>query len=80
MTDLEHETKLPERTQASAVRSCKRVFRPAPAIVDKVLLEKLTDAPCPALPKPEFIARQANRLRKQLLTINAFVRKDDHAK
>ena len=46
----------------------------------KVLLEKLTDAPCPALPKPEFIARQANRLRKQLLTINAFVRKDDHAK
>lgn len=26
----------------------------------KVLLEKLTDAPCPALPKPEFIARQAN--------------------
>ena len=36
MTDLEHETKLPERTQASAVRSCKRVFRPAPAIVDEV--------------------------------------------
>ena len=30
----------------------------------KVLLEKLTDAPCPALPKPEFIARQANRLRQ----------------
>lgn len=30
----------------------------------KVLLEKLTDAPCPALPKPEFIARQANRLHQ----------------
>lgn len=28
----------------------------------KVLLEKLTDTPCPALPKPEFIARQATRL------------------
>ena len=32
----------------------------------KVLLEKLTDAPCPALPKPEFIARQANRLHQHL--------------
>ena len=32
----------------------------------KVLLEKLTDAPCPALPKPEFIARQANWLRQRL--------------
>ena len=30
----------------------------------KVLLEKLTNAPCPALPKPDFIARQANWLRQ----------------
>ncbi|CAH3114419.1 unnamed protein product, partial [Pocillopora meandrina] len=42
------------------------VFRPAPAIVDEVLLEKLTDAPCPALPKLEFIVRQANRLCQRL--------------
>ena len=28
MTDLEHETEVPERTQASAVRSCKRVYKP----------------------------------------------------
>ena len=27
MTDLKHETKVPERTQASAVRSCKRVYK-----------------------------------------------------
>ena len=27
MTDLEHETEVPEHTQASAVRSCKRVYK-----------------------------------------------------
>ena len=27
MTDLEHETEVPESTQASAVRSCKRVYK-----------------------------------------------------
>ena len=27
---------------------------------------ELTEAPCAALPKPEYIARQANRLRKKL--------------
>lgn len=27
MIDLEHETEVPERTQASAVRSCKRVYK-----------------------------------------------------
>jgi len=29
-------------------------------------LEELTEAPCAALPKPEYIARQANRLRQKL--------------
>ena len=29
-------------------------------------MEELTDAPCAALPKPEYIARQANRLRQKL--------------
>ena len=27
MTDLEHETEVPESTQASAVRSCERVYK-----------------------------------------------------
>ena len=32
----------------------------------KVLLNELDDGPCTALPKPEFIARAANRLRQRL--------------
>ena len=32
----------------------------------KVLLNELDDGPCTALPKPEFIARAANRLRQKL--------------
>lgn len=29
-------------------------------------MDQLTEAPCPALPKPEYIARAANRLRQSL--------------
>ena len=29
-------------------------------------MDELTEAPCPALPKPEYIARTANRLRQSL--------------
>ena len=32
----------------------------------QVLLDELTEAPCPALPKPAHIARAANRLRQKL--------------
>ena len=43
------------------------LFRPAPAIVNEVLLEERIDEnPCPSLPKPENMARAANRLRQQL--------------
>lgn len=42
------------------------VFRPASAIVEEVLLEDLHDAPCPCLPRPEYIARVANRHRQKL--------------
>ena len=43
------------------------LFRPAPAIVNEVLLEEWIDEnPCPSLPKPENMARAANRLRQQL--------------
>ena len=43
------------------------MFRPAPAIVNEVLLdERIDENPCPSLPKPENMARAANRLRQQL--------------
>ena len=43
------------------------MFRPASAIVNEVLLEERVDEhPCPSLPKPENMARAANRLRQQL--------------
>ena len=32
----------------------------------QVLLDELTEAQCPALPKPEYIARAANRLHQSL--------------
>ena len=43
------------------------MFRPAPAIVNEMLLEDENDEnPCPSLPKPEYMARAVNRLREQL--------------
>ena len=43
------------------------MFRPASAIVNEVMLEEQIDQnPCPSLPKPENMARAANRLRQQL--------------
>ena len=45
----------------------ENLFRPAPAIVNEVLLdERIDENPCPSLPKPENMARAANRLRQQL--------------
>ena len=41
-------------------------FKPASAIVNQVLLQDLPDAPCPGLPKPAHLARNANRLRQKL--------------
>ena len=40
-------------------------FKPASAIVNAVLLEELPDAPCPGLPKPAHLTRNANRLRQK---------------
>ena len=42
------------------------IFRPPSATVEEVLLEDLKDVPCPCLPKPEYIARVANRHRQRL--------------
>ena len=41
-------------------------FKPASAIINAVLLEELPDAPCPCLPKPAHLARNANCLRQKL--------------
>ena len=42
------------------------LFKPAMAIVNQVLMEEMTDAPCPSLPKPLNLAKAANYLRQQL--------------
>ena len=47
-------------------RAVADVFKPASAIVEDVLLEDLKDIPCPSLPRPENIARAANRRRQRL--------------
>ncbi|XP_063077820.1 uncharacterized protein LOC134467811 [Engraulis encrasicolus] len=59
---------------ATAAKIAKRVKReaasdlskPAAAIVQEVLLEEVGDMPCPALPKPETLARLANRHRQNM--------------
>lgn len=46
--------------------AAENILRPASSIVEEILLQELTDAPCPSLPKPEYIARTANRFRQRL--------------
>ena len=36
------------------------LFKPAMVIVNQVLMEEMTDAPCPSLPKPLNLAKAAN--------------------
>ena len=42
------------------------MFKPAAAIVNEVLLQELTDEPCPSLPKPVNLAKAANHLRQKI--------------
>ena len=42
------------------------LFKPAMVIVNQVLMEEMTDAPCPSLPKPLNLAKAANYLRQRL--------------
>ena len=42
------------------------MFKPASAIVNEVVMEELTDDPCPSLPKPVNLAKAANHLRQRL--------------
>lgn len=62
--------------------AAENIFRPASSIVEEILLQELTDAPCLSLPKPEYIARTANRFRQRLRpkdpTDLAFELKHDH--
>ena len=45
----------------------ENLFKPGSAIVNKVLLDEIPDDdPCPAIAKPENMARAANRLRQRL--------------
>ena len=46
--------------------AAENIFRPASSIVEEILLQELTDAPCPSLPKPEYIARTSNRFPQRL--------------
>ena len=49
-----------------SVAAAENIFQPASSIVEEILLQELTDAPCPSLPKPEYIARTANRFPQRL--------------
>ena len=42
------------------------LFKPSMVIVNQVLMEEMTDAPCPSLPKPLNLAKAANYLRQRL--------------
>ena len=42
------------------------LFKPATVIVNQVLMEEMTDVPCPSLPKPLNLAKAANYLRQRL--------------
>ena len=44
----------------------KDVFKPASEVVNDILLNELTDAPCPSLPCVDSLQETANRFREQL--------------
>lgn len=52
------------------------IFKPAFVIVNKVLLHKLTDAPCPGLPKSVNLIKAANHLQQRLRPTDDFLRED----
>lgn len=61
------EVGLPETAKLTAAikrKATDNLFRPASAIVEEVLLEDMGTAPLPTLPRPEHLARTANRCRQ----------------
>ena len=55
--------KITAKTKAEAK---KKLFKPAMVIVNEVLMEEITEAPCPNLPKPVNLAKAANYMRQRL--------------
>ena len=55
--------KITARTKKQALND---LFKPAMVIVNEVLMEEMTAAPCPSLPKPINLAKAANYLRQRL--------------
>ena len=53
-------------TATAQAKAAADIFRPASVIVEEVLLDQMTDGPCSSSPRPEYIARAANRKRQQL--------------
>ena len=53
--------KITAKTKAKAK---KHLFKPAMVIVNEMLMEEITDAPCPSLPKPVNLAKAANYMRQ----------------
>ena len=47
-------------------KAAEMVFKPASAIVEEVLTDQIDDSPCPSVPKPTNLTRQANRVRQKL--------------
>jgi len=54
-------------TATVKAKAAADVFRPVSAIVEEVLPEQMTDAPCSSLPRPEYIGQAANRKRHVLV-------------
>ncbi|KAK3719185.1 hypothetical protein QZH41_020418 [Actinostola sp. cb2023] len=54
-------------TTAAKKQAVDNLFKPAAQIVDEILMKELNDdRPCPHIPKPGNIARQANRKRQKI--------------
>ena len=55
--------KITAKTKAEAK---KNLFKPAMVIVNEVLMEEITDAPCPSLQKQVNLAKVANYMRQRV--------------
>ena len=53
-------------TATTKAEAKKNLFKPAMVIVNDVLMEEITDAPCPSLPKPVNLAKAANYRQQRL--------------